>query len=119
MASLLCSPKSRKEWDRWMGTHVGKGKVEGLRWLSRLKGVDEMPVYPSIPGTRRVRGAMIHIGWRRVMKASVWLYLLLVSSVYMFFGDGLKDMAQAAKQIALVNMAGEGMEEVFSWLVSE
>ena len=84
-----------------MTGRVGKGKTEGVRWLRRLKGLEEMPKYRSILTGRKRRGMTIRIDLRSVMKWLVWLYVLTASSVYLFFGDGMKDVGRALEKLAL------------------
>ena len=43
----------------------------------------------------------IRIDLRSVMKWLVWLYVLTASSVYLFFGDGMKDVGRALEKLAL------------------
>ena len=47
------------------------------------------------------RGITIRIDLPRIMKWLVWLYILTVSSVYLFFGDGMKDVGRALEKLAL------------------
>lgn len=84
-----------------MAGRSGKGATEGGRWLRRLKGLEEMPKYRSILTGRKGRGMTIRVDLRSVMKWLVWLYVLTASSVYLFFGDGLRDLDRAVDGLAL------------------
>lgn len=81
--------------------HIGKGKGEGVRWLQRLKGLEKMRKHRRILRGGKVRGMTIRIDLRSVMKWLVWLYVLTASSVYLFFGDGLRDLDRAVEGLAL------------------
>ena len=84
-----------------MPSRAGRGRTEGGRWLRRLKGLEEMPKYRSILTGRKGRGMTIRINLRSVMKWLVWLYVLTASSVYLFFGDGPRDIDRAVEGLAL------------------
>ena len=84
-----------------MAGRAGKGRTEGSRWLSRLKSLDEMPKYRSILTGRKGRGMTIRIDLRSDVKWLVWLYVLTASSMYLFFGDGLRDLDRAVERLAL------------------
>ncbi len=84
-----------------MLSHTGKGRTEGGRWLRRLKGLEEMPKYRSILTGGKGRSMTIRIDLRSVMKWLVWLYVLTASSVYLFFGDGPRDLDRAVEGLAL------------------
>lgn len=84
-----------------MPSRAGRGRTEGDRWLRRLKGLEEMPKYRSILTGRKGRGMTIRIDLRSVVKWLVWLYVLTASSVYLFFGDGPRDIDRAVEGLAL------------------
>lgn len=81
--------------------HVSEGKGEGVRWLQRLKELEKMRKHRRIMRGGKGHGITIRIDLPRIMKWLVWLYILTVSSVYLFFGDGMKDVGRALEKLAL------------------